>query len=916
MSASNIATALAPGVQASPAESGQNLSGKKPVRILLVEDSSDDVVLFRHVLAAALPQVPAHLAHANTITSALEQLQQAAYDVIFLDYQLGVETGLELLGEMRRRGMETPAVFLTGHGDEQLAVQAMKCGACDYLPKSKLDPSTLQRALRFALSLQEHQGRLKQAQTELRAREQRFRALVENAFDATVLMNAEGMILWASNSCPRVLGLAAAELLGANGFELLNGENPRQARRLWRDLLRHPGQPLPVEFRYQNKTLREIEGVGTNWLHEPAVAAVVFNLRDVTERRLAEAAAQAERRRLHNVLEVLPVMVCLLTPDHYVRFANRCFREHFGESQGRRCYEYLFHRSDPCPECQSFIPLQTRAPHHWEWPAPNGNCYDIYDFPFTDTDGSPLILEMDMNVTGRRRAEEELHKLSSAVEQAADSVVITDCQGRIEYVNPAFERLTGYSRDEAMGQNPRLLKSGTQDAQFYQDMWRTILAGEVYRGVLVNRKKNGERFYDSKTITPVHDSAGRITHFISNDRDITERRKLEEQLAQVQKMDAIGQLAGGVAHDFNNLLMVISSYAELMMDALEPGSPLRHHGDEILKASRRAAGLTRQLLTFSRKQVQTLRVLDLNRVLQEICQTLPRLIGEDMQFSLQLAQELWPVKADPVQVEQIVMNLATNARDAMPHGGQFRIETRNVELDDAYCRTQPDATPGDHILLAVSDSGSGIDPAILPHIFEPFFTTKEKGKGTGLGLATIYGIVKQSGGHITVQSEVAAGTTFKVFLPRARAATASLESAPRTAQQLCGSETVLLVEDEDALRESEREYLEQRGYTVLAAANGPAALELAADCGREVQLLVTDVVMPGMSGSQLGEKLVAQRPGLKVLYVSGYAENTVMQHGLAELGSRFLHKPFTLKALAGKIREVLDATGDLLGGKS
>jgi len=909
VSAFNIAAALAPGARGSPADPGP-AAAKQPVRIFLVDDSDDDVAMFRHLLVRALPDAPIHLAHADAVAPALEQLQQASYDVLFLDYQLRMDTGLDVLREVRRRGLDLPVVLLTGHGDEEVVAEAMRSGACDYLSKGKLDPATLQRTLRFVLSLQEHQSRLKQAQAELRSREQHFRALLQNAFDTTVLMNAEGVIQWASNSCPRVLGLDAQQLLGSNGFDLLNGDEPSLARRWWEELLRHPGEPLQVSFRHKNGTLRDIEGVGTNWLQEPAVGSVVFNFRDVTERRRAEATAQAERQRLHNVLEILPVMVCLLTPDHHVRFGNRCFREHFGESDGRRCFEYIFHRFDPCPECQSFTPFQTGAPHHWEWQAPNGSCYDIHDFPFTDTDGSPLILEMDINITERRRAEEKLRKLSSAVEQAADVVVMTNREGAIEYVNPAFEKLTGYTREEVLGQNPRLLKSGSQDAHFYQQMWQTILRGEVYRGVMINRKKSGELYYAEKTITPVRDPEGQITHFISNDRDTTERRKLEEQLLQVQKMDAIGQLAGGVAHDFNNLLMVISSYAELMMDALALESPLRHHGEEILKASRRAADLTRQLLTFSRKQVQALRVLDLNSALQEICKNLSRLIGEDMQLSLQLGKELWPLKADPIQLEQIVMNLATNARDAMPHGGRLSIETRNVELDEAYCRAQPDATTGEYVLLAVSDSGTGIDPVILPRIFEPFFTTKEKGKGTGLGLATIYGIVKQSGGHITVHSQVAGGTTFKIFLPRASSAIATPESAARSGQQLRGSETVLLVEDEDAVRESEREYLEQHGYTVLAAANGPAALELAASCGRDIQLLVTDVVMPKMSGSELAQQLLAQRPELKVLFVSGYAENTVVQHGLAELGSRFLQKPFTLKALAAKIREVLDAKAE------
>ncbi|HEU5336226.1 MAG TPA: PAS domain S-box protein, partial [Terriglobales bacterium] len=726
MSASTLPPTLALDPAANPVEPVQAITLKQPIRILIVDDSDDDIALFRHVLARALPETPVYLAQADAIAPTLQQLRQAAYDVVFLDYQLGPETGLEVLREVRACGVETPVILLTGHGDEQLAVQAMRNGACDYLSKSKLDAPTLERSLRFALSLGEQHRRLQQAQAELRAREQHFRALVENAFDATLLMNGQGMIQWASNSCARVLGVETDRLLGSSGFDLLNSDDPRSARRLWGELLLHAGEPRQITFRHRNGELRDIEGVATNWLNDPAVAAVVFNLRDVTERRRAEAAMQSERRRLHNVLDLLPVMVCLLTPDHHVRFANRCFREHFGESHGRRCFEYIFHRSDPCPDCQSFTPLKTGNPHHWEWAAPNGSRYDIYDFPFTDTDGCPLVLEMDLNVTERRLAEESLRKLSSAVEQSADTVVITDSEGKIEYVNPAFEKLTGYRREEVVGQNPRLLKSGQQDARFYQEMWNTILRGDAYRGVLINRKKNGELYHAEKSITPVRNTGGRITHFISNDRDITERRKLEEQLLQVQKMDAVGQLAGGVAHDFNNLLMVISSYAELLMDALPPDSPLRHHGEEILKAARRAAALTRQLLTFSRKQVQTLRVLDLNSVLRDICHTLPRLIGEDIQLTMQLQKDLWPIKADPVQVEQIVMNLATNARDAMPHGGQLSIETRNLEVDEAYCRIYPDAARGEHVLLAISDSGHGIDPAILPHIFEPFFTTKEK----------------------------------------------------------------------------------------------------------------------------------------------------------------------------------------------
>src|SRR5436190_2481863 len=327
-------------------------------------------------------------------------------------------------------------------------------------------------------------------------------------------------------------------------------------------------------------------------------------------------------------------------------------------------------------------------------------------------------------------AEDTVRKLWQAIEQSADLVLITDRTGVIEYVNPAFESLTGYSREEAIGQTPRLLKSGQQSPELYEELWATIMSGNVFRGVLANRKKSGEIFYAEKSITPVRDSEGRITHFISNDRDITERRRLEAQLQQAQKMDAIGKLAGGVAHDFNNLLMVISAYAELMQDALSPGHPLLRNVQEIMKASRRAADLTRQLLAFGRKQMQALQLLDLNQVLKEISKMLPRLIGEDFQLTIAHGRNIGCVRADPMQIEQLVMNLAANARDAMPDGGKLTIETASIGLDESYVQKHSIVPNGDYVLLAVTDTGQGIAPEHLSHIFEPFYTTKAEGKGT------------------------------------------------------------------------------------------------------------------------------------------------------------------------------------------
>jgi two-component system cell cycle sensor histidine kinase/response regulator CckA len=504
-------------------------------------------------------------------------------------------------------------------------------------------------------------------------------------------------------------------------------------------------------------------------------------------------------------------------------------------------------------------------------------------------------------------SEETLRKLWHAVEQSADTLIIMDRSGVMEYVNPAFEALTGYSRQEAIGQTLGILKSEQQTDELYQEMWDTVISGNVFRGIVMNRKKNGETLIIEKALAPLRDGRGQITHFISTGRDITERRKLESDLQQAQKMDAIGRLAGGVAHDFNNLLLVISAYAELMLDSLAGDDPLRRNVGEIMTASRRAADLTRQLLAFGRKQVQLLQVLDLNAVIGEITGMLPRLIGEDIELVFVPGQDLGKVKADPGQIEQVVMNLAANARDAMPGGGRLTIETATVGVDESYVQRHSIVPPGDYVLLTVTDSGQGIAAVHLAHIFEPFYTTKDAGKGTGLGLATVYGIVKQNGGFVWVYSEPGLGTTFKIYLPRVQSVSSEVritrpaESSPR------GCETLLLVEDEASVRQASRQFLTRSGYTVLEASDGEDGLRASREHGGPIHLMITDVVMPRMGGPQLAERLADERPDMKVLFVSGYAENTVLQHGKIDVTTRFLQKPFSSKALARKVREVLGA---------
>ena len=391
--------------------------------------------------------------------------------------------------------------------------------------------------------------------------------------------------------------------------------------------------------------------------------------------------------------------------------------------------------------------------------------------------------------------------------------------------------------------------------------------------------------------------------------DITDRKQLEEQLRQAQKMEAVGRLAGGIAHDFNNLLMVIQGYADLLTERLADGDPLRRNAEQIQTASQRATSLTRQLLAFSRKQMLAPKVLNVQSVVAEMEKILRRLIGEDIQLETSSAPDLGLIKADRSQIEQVILNLAVNARDAMPEGGRLTIETANVELDKASSHPPAVLSPGKYVMLAVTDNGCGMDADTQAHIFEPFFTTKEKGKGTGLGLATVYGIVKQSGGYVWVYSEPGRGTSFKVYLPRiedeqtvrGRDRQADARALPR------GSETVLLVEDEKGVRELAREYLELTGYTVIEAEDGHTALELAAMHVGTIHLLMTDVVMPGISGRELAGRVKSLRPDMKVLFMSGYADQAVVHHGILDTDAALLQKPFTMAALAAKLREILSA---------
>ena len=553
------------------------------------------------------------------------------------------------------------------------------------------------------------------------------------------------------------------------------------------------------------------------------------------------------------------------------------------------------------------------------------------DLPLETIDGRPIAVEFVSNVylvdhnkviqcnirdvTAHKRAEAEAYaernQLLAAIEQTGEVIVMTDAQGIIQFVNPAFERTSGYLREEAVGQNPRFLKSGKHDEVFYRKLWETISGGRTWKGCIVNKRKDGILYTEETTISPVRDPSGRIVNYVAVRRDITEHLQLTAQLQQAQKMEAVGLLAGGVAHDYNNMLSVILGNVELSLSRLDPGHPAQVNLEEIRKAAVRSTEITRQLLAFARKQTIVPKVLDLNQNVDSMLSMLRRLIGEDIDLTWEPEAGLCPVKMDPVQVSQILANLCVNARDAIADVGKVTIKTANVVINETCCAQHAgfvagEFAAGDYVLLAVSDSGCGMDEVTLGQIFEPYFTSKGVGQGTGLGLSTVYGIVKQNGGFIAVESQPGKGSTFTIYLPRYADHAVGASGGGQVSEIPRGrGETVLVVEDEPALLLMDKMMLEELGYRVLSAVTPNQAITLAKEHTGEIELLLTDVILPGMNGRDLAKRLQSFYPGMKIMFMSGYTADVIGTRGVLDEGMNFIQKPFAITDLAVKLRDAV-----------
>ena len=786
-----------------------------------------------------------------------------------------------------------------------------------------VSPMSKDSVIWIARDITEH----KRAEEALHESEERYRVVAEAATDVIVTIDENSTILFANGAVERVFGYAVSELLGCqitilmpeylrHVHEAAVGRYVRTGRKHinWEAVeltgLHKSGREIPLELSFGEFTKdrkRFFTGIA----------------RDISERKQSEEQLRRQLDFTETITASLGEGVYALDAGGRLTFMNSAAESALGwtedELLGQKIHEIIhFQHADgtnsPAEECPLLGVLNS------------GKTIQIEGDVFTRRDGSlfpvsynssPIISGVQIagavlafhDITERKRAEEALlqseqrYRLLFELNPQPMWVFDLETLAFLE-VNVAAIHHYGYSREEFLTLTIKDIRPGEDVPNLLANISR-ITSQHEEASIWKHRKKDG-------TIIDVEITAHELTFYGRPAQmvlayDVTERRVLEEQLRQSQKMEAVGQLAGGVAHDFNNLLTVITGYSDLTLRRLDNESPFRSSLEEIKKAGERAASLTRQLLAFSRKQVLQPKVLQLNAIVADVDKMLRRLIGEDIDPLTLLEPSLGQIKADPGQIEQVILNLAVNARDAMPQGGKLTIETQNVYLDNQYARRHTAIQPGNYVMLAVSDTGCGIDAETQVRMFEPFFTTKEQGKGTGLGLSTVYGIVKQSGGHLWVYSEVGKGTTFKIYLPRIDEVIESDETRSALAELPQGRETVLLTEDEEQVRQMIRTILEMGGYRVLEASGGEEALTLYEQHEGQIDLIMTDVVMPGISGRELAQSLETLHPGIRVLYMSGYTDDAIVRHGLLDQEIAFLQKPFTPDALMRKVREVLDA---------
>ena len=922
-------------------------------RILMIEDDPQDAELAEREIRRV--DASCTFLRVETREGMVAALHDFAPDVILTDHSLPTFAARDALELGQQLAPETPVIVVTGRLGDEPAVQYLQAGAADYVVKDhlhRLGPAVL-RALDVKRS--------REAQTRARQLQAATYRIAQVAMSAPRLEDLLPTIhqivseLMPAKNFYIALYDEATDLVTFPYFvdEVDPPPAPRHPGRGITEYVLRTGRPLLVKPESQPDLdyLGAVESVGTasvDWLgvplkqgdrtvgvlavqtytagvryeehHKEMLQFVSTQVEAAIERTRAEQALRASEARLKAVLHSALDAHVAMDDAGRVTSWNQQAESMFGwaerEVLGQRLADIIVphaHREAHAAGLRRFL-ATGEGPILNQRIELNALRRDGTEFPVelavapVRVGSSWLFSAFVRDITGRRAADEALRvseqKFGSAFQAHPSPMAIaTLADARWVDVNESLLRLFGMNRAETVGRSGYELGIWRRDELRVQ-MLAQLRAGGVFRDVEVEWLTRSGEVRSGLLSAEVIAFAGE-PHFLLHFQDITERKQLEVQLRQAQKMEAIGRLAGGVAHDFNNVLTAIFGYVDILREELPADSTAQRDLAEVRKASERAASLTKQLLAFSRQQVLEPMVLEPTALIEDFEKMLHRLIGEDVELRLSLARDTGNVLADPGQLQQVLMNLVVNARDAMPTGGKLILETANAELSEQYAELHQPVVPGRYVMLAVSDTGTGMTPETRARIFEPFFTTKEKGKGTGLGLSTVYGIVKQSGGYVWVYSELGRGTTFKIYLPRVDAAPDTLLPA-REPVTVAGTETILLAEDDAVLRPLAKGLLEKLGYTVLDAADAVEALEAARQYTEVIHLLLTDVVMPGASGRELARQLESHRPDVKVLYVSGYTDDAIVHHGMLEPGLNFLQKPFTPAALARKVREVLD----------
>ena len=743
-------------------------------------------------------------------------------------------------------------------------------------------------------------------------------AALEATANAVMITNKGGMVIWVNSAFEQLTGYTHAEIVGQSTRVLKSGQNSQALyEEMWRTIL--GGRIWRGELTNRRKdgslydeemTITPVQDRKGEITHYIAIKL------DISERRQAEANLLSLTERLSLATGVAKVGVWEWDLASNALTWDATMFEIYGfpfvvPMPYEKWSAAVYPEDLPAVEAtlREAIDEKGRGSADFRIILADGTVRNVSTVGRVVLDehaNVSRVIGTAQDITERKKTENKLRQLATIVESSDDAIVSRTLDGTIQSWNGAAERMYEYSAAEAIGKPISILYPHGQRDEI-PAILEKIKRGDIVRNFeTIRATKDGKQIHIALTVSPIKDVSGRIVGASAIGRDITESKQMEDMFRQAQKMEAVGRLAGGVAHDFNNMLSVIIGYSELLLERADTDGQVRKQCEEIKRAGDRAASLTRQLLAFSRQQVLEPRVLNLNTSVAEIEKMLRRLIGEDIDLRTSLDPTLGLVKADPGQIEQVIMNLAVNARDAMPEGGKLIIETSNTELDDEYALHHPPCIVGRYVILAVTDSGVGMSQETKTRIFEPFFTTKELGKGTGLGLSTVYGVVKQSGGYIWVYSEPGQGSVFKLYLPRVDGSEVQIRPAKSAPELLAGTETILLVEDEQSVRALTRNLLEQGGYTVLEADNGAHAVEIAKQHHGPIHLLLTDVVMPGMNGPAVAEMILPIHPEAKALYVSGYSSSFGTQTGLVPAGANLFQKPFSRAALLRKVRNLLD----------